>query len=407
MPETSSSPRAHPQLPFQGVRVIDLTQVMAGPVATQMMGDHGADVIKIERPSSGDLSRNVLPDDPDGPQNPVYCALNRNKRSIGLDLRTPAGRAVAERLIADADVLVSNFRPGTMDRLGLGWQHVHELNPRLIYAAASGYGPTGPYAHKGGQDMLIQALSGVMHRRPDFTRRPQISATTTADYITGMHLVQGVLMALLTRQHTGVGQRVEVSLYDSMLAAQIQEATYDQMRDANAAPLNWSAMPHTGVFATADGDLVIMGGFADHPVRTICQALQIDDLTQQPQFATPALQGANRDELHALLGDVFRRESTSTWIERLEAAGLLCAPVRSLDEALADPQTVANEILLTIERPGEKPVHTVASPLHFSDTPAQIRLAPPRLGEHTFGILTELGYSSDEISSLHDTGTAV
>ena len=205
------------ELPLAGVRVIDFTQVMMGPVATQMLGDYGADVIKIERPPTGDLSRTAIPDDPAGLVGPVYCSLNRNKRSIVLDLRNAEQRAALMELIRGADVVVNNFRAGVMERMGLGYDELKKINPRLIYAVGTGFGLTGPYAHKGGQDVLAQAMSGVMARRSRESDPLSVYATTFADYSAGMHLVQGVLLALLQRERTGVGQYVEVSQRNLLL----------------------------------------------------------------------------------------------------------------------------------------------------------------------------------------------
>ena len=277
-----------------------------------------------------------------------------------------------------------------MERLGLGWEDVQALNPRAIYALGTGYGTEGPYARKGGQDMLAQAMSGVMERRADDSLPPQIFATTLADYSAGMHLFQAILLALMARERTGRGQRVEVSLYDAMLSMQMQEATHELMRDA---PLNWAAMPHTGAFPTTDGALVLVGAFRANPVADICAAIGIEDLSQQARFATFDALVEHTAAFRAELAAVFATNTTAHWIERLEAADLLCAPVRSLSEALDDEQTAVNGMVLEIERPDGPPLRTVASPLHLSDTPAQVRLAPPALGEHTDELLAELGFA--------------
>jgi crotonobetainyl-CoA:carnitine CoA-transferase CaiB-like acyl-CoA transferase len=376
--------------PLAGIVVADFTQVMLGPCATQLLADHGADVIKVERAGVGDLSRSTLPSDPDGAQNPIYCSLNRNKRSIALDLRAERDRAVAHELVRRCDVVVSNFRPGVMERLELSWDDVRALNPRAIYAVGTGFGSEGPYAHKGGQDMLAQAMSGVMERRADPDRPPAIFATTLADYSAGMHLFQAILLALMARERTGRGQRVEVSLYDAMLSMQMQEVTHELMRGTQ---LNWAAMPHTGAFETTDGALVLVGAFRENPIADICAAIGIEDLSQQERFATFDALVANTAAFRAELARVFATGTTTHWIQRLEAADLLCAPVRSLTEALADEQTVVNGMIVEIERAGSATLRTVASPLHLSDTPAQVRLAPPTLGEHTDELLAELGFA--------------
>src|SRR5216110_3331323 len=257
-------------LPLSGVRVIDFTQVMLGPVCTQMLADYGADVIKIERKGAGDLSRTTF-EPVAGHDNPVFCSLNRNKRSAALDLKDPDHMAAVRALIAGADVVVNNFRAGVMDRMGLGYDDCRRLNPRIIYAVGTGFGETGPYSHKGGQDVLAQAMSGVMARRADASLPLSIYPTTFADYSAGMHLVQGVLLALLQRQKTGKGQRISVSLFDSMLAAQTQEAAAHMMRGRE---VNWGAMPLSGVFETGDGAVALVGAFKANPLRDICTALE-------------------------------------------------------------------------------------------------------------------------------------
>ena len=375
-------------LPLAGIRVIDFTQVMMGPVATQMLADYGADVIKIERPA-GDLSRTAFPNDPAGLLGPVFCSLNRNKRSVVLDLRTPEERQVVLDLVRDADVVVNNFRAGVMERLGFGWEDLTKLNPRIIYAVGTGYGLEGPYAHKGGQDVLAQAMSGVMHRRSNDDQPLAVHATTFADYSAGMHMVQGVLLALLQRGKTGRGQRVAVSLLDSMLAAQTQEGTAHLMRGRE---VNWGAMPLSGVFETTDGALVMVGAFKADPLGDISTALEIEHLGRDPRFATFADQVANKPALQAIFKARFRSNTTAYWLARLEAQDLLCAPVRTLAEALADEQAIINGMIL--EAAGEvETVRVIGSPINMSDAPVSIRIPPPSLGRHTAEVKAELAKS--------------
>jgi crotonobetainyl-CoA:carnitine CoA-transferase CaiB-like acyl-CoA transferase len=374
------------ELPLAGIRVIDFTQVMMGPVATQMLGDYGADVIKIERPPTGDLSRTSFPDDPAGLVGPVYCSLNRNKRSVVLDLRKPDQRAALMELIRSADVVVNNFRAGVMDRMGLGYEDLRQINPRLIYAVGTGFGLTGPYAHKGGQDVLAQAMSGVMARRSRDTDPLAVNATTFADYSAGMHLMQGVLLALLQRAKTGRGQQFNVSLLDSMIAAQTQEAATHMMRGAE---VNWGAMPLSGVFETQDGALVMVGAFKADPVKDIGTALGIAGLENDERFSTHALRMKNKAALQALFLERFKANTTAHWIGKLEEQDLLCAPVRTLAEALADEQATINGMIM--EAPGVvETVKVVGSPIHMSDAPVTIRIPPATLGQHTQDVLAEL-----------------
>jgi crotonobetainyl-CoA:carnitine CoA-transferase CaiB-like acyl-CoA transferase len=288
-------------------------------------------------------------------------------------------------LIADADVVVNNFRAGVMERIGLGYDDCRRMNPRIIYAVGTGFGETGPYAHKGGQDVLAQAMSGVMAHRADDALPLSIYATTFADYSAGMHLVQGILLALLQRARTGEGQKVSVSLYNSMLAAQMQEAAMSMMADSD---LNWAAMPLTGVFETQDGAVVVVGAFKENPLRAICLALEIPDLSSEPRFATLDEQIKNKRELQTMFRERYRTNTTAHWLARLEAQDLLCAPVRSLREALADPQTAHNEMVLQ-GHDGEQAMRLIGSPIRMSNAPVGMRRAPPRLGEHTEEVLAE------------------
>jgi formyl-CoA transferase len=387
-------------LPLSGVRIIDLTQVMLGPCATQFLADFGADVVKIERPGQGDLSRWSIPD-PAGLDNPVFCSLNRNKRSVALNLKQESAREIVRELVRSADVIVNNFRPQVMERMGLGYDRLRGVNPRIIYAFGTGFGRSGPYAHKGGQDVLAQAMTGVMARKADPDHPLAIYATALADYSAAMHLVQGVLLALLHREKTGRGQVVDVSLYDSMLSMQTQEASMWLMRKED---LNWGAMPLSGVFETSDGALVLVGAFKENPLRDISAALEIDDLSREERFSTMERMRANRSELQSLFRSRFRQETTAHWIERLEAQDLLCSPVKSLREALDDPQTAENGMLVEAANGRPEIVRMVGTPVHLSEAPLEIRHAPPRLGEHTDAVLRELGYDSARIESLRREG---
>ena len=383
-------------LPLEGVKVIDLTQVMLGPSCTQALGDFGADVIKIERPGVGDLSRvGVLA--AAGNENPIFQSLNRNKRSIVIDLSTDAGRDVVRDLVRDADVIVSNFRPGVMERLELGYDALSAINPRIIWAAGSGFGRSGPYAHKGGQDILGQAYSGVMKRLADPSHPVAIYATPIADYTAGQHLVQGILLALLQRGRTGVGQIVEVSLFNSMLALQMQEATARLMVDEE---LNWALMPLTGCFPTSDSEVVVIGAFKPNPLADICAALGLPDLSLEERFGTPERLRENRTEIRGILADRFRDDTTEHWIQALEAQDVLCGPVLELAAALQDPQTVHNGMVLEFADQLGRTVRTIASPVSLSAVERQVRHAPPRLGEHTVEVLGELGYDGSTIDAL-------
>ena len=374
-------------LPLDGIRVIDFTQVMLGPSCTQVLADYGAEVIKIEKVKIGDLSRWSLGSDPDGLNNPVFCSLNRNKKSLALDLKDASARKTVQALLKIADVVVSNFRPGVMERMGFGYEDLKKINPRLIYAVGTGFGLTGPYQHKGGQDVLAQAVSGVMRRKSDNSHPTSIYATPLADYSAGMHLVQGILLALLQRDKTGEGQQVAVSLYNSMIAMQMQEGTTHLMRQKD---LNWGAFPLTGVFETTDSAIVMVGAFKPNPLRDICEALEIEDLSQYPHYKDFDAQMARRPELQAIFRDNFAKNSTAHWIARLEGVDILCAPVRSLPEALKDEQTIINKMILEAGETAAGPIRLIGSPIDMSAAPVTVRISPPQLGQHNDEILASL-----------------
>lgn len=371
-------------LPLDGIRVIDFTQVMMGPCCTQMLADYGAEVIKIEKDRIGDLSRWSLGSDPDGLNNPVFSSLNRNKKSVALDLKSDAAKAQVLALIDGADVVVSNFRPGVMERMGFGYEELRARNPGIVFAIGSGFGLEGPNVHKGGQDVLAQAMTGVMARKADAGQPTAIYSTALCDYSAGMHLVQGVLLALLQRQKTGLGQVVSVSLYNSMLAMQMQEGAAHMMRGKD---LNWAAFPLTGVFETTDRPIVMVGAFKQNPLRDICEALEIEDLSTEARFADLDRQMEHKAELQAVFRARFAEKGCDHWLARLEKVDILCAPVRTLAEALEDEQTLVNRMILDAGRSPNGPIRLIGSPIDMSAAPVTIRHAPPRLGEHNDEVL--------------------
>ena len=384
--------QAAADLPLTGIRVVDFSQVMMGPVCTQMLADYGADILKIERKGAGDLSRSTF-EPVHGADNPIFCSLNRNKRSAAIDLRNTEQIAAVRALITDADVVVNNFRAGVMERMGLGYEDCRALNLRIIYAVGTGFGDSGPYAHKGGQDVLAQAMSGVMSRRADASVPTTVYPTALADYSAGMHMVQGILLALLQRAKTGVGQKVSVSLYNSMLAMQMQEAAMIMMADSE---VNWAAMPLSGVFDTQDGALVMVGAFKANPLQDICAALEVDDLSGDPRYSNLNQQFKHKAELQSLFRTRFASNTQAYWLARLEHQDLLCAPVKDLREALVDPQTLHNRMIM--EGPGEgQQVRFIGSPIQMSAAPVSLRRAPPRLGQHTEEIL-ELARAGAQVS---------
>ncbi len=380
------------EFPLDGIRIVDFTQAELGPCATLMLADFGADVIKIERPGVGDLSRHTLGGTSvEATNNPTYASLNRNKRSMEVDTKSEAGKQIIYDLVKVSDVVVNNYRAGVMDRLGFGYEKLKEINPRIIFASGTGFGPVGPYADRPGQDMLAQAMTGLMAVTADPSIPSSIYPTALCDYTAGMHLCQGIMAALIGRDKTGSGRKVEVSLYDSMIAMQLQEAAYwSKYHEV----LNWAAMPLAGHFETKDGPIVVIGAFKPNPLQGICKALGIEDLSKT--YPDMASQVKNKAVLQDTLRKNFAQNTMAHWLARLEEQDVLCAPVRTLGEALDDPQTAINNMLLEMDNPVLGKLTVVSSPVHLSDAPVTVRRMPPLLGEHTEEILREFGLAGDD-----------
>lgn len=378
---------------LQGLTVLELCEVYQGPLAGQCLGDYGARVIKIERGPIGDTLRaGDFQANARGLMGSYFAAANRNKESICLDLKAEAGRDALRALATQADVLLHNYRPGVMERLGLGYDALAALNPRLVYACASGYGDSGPWAAMAGQDLLIQSVSGIAHQ-PGGAAPRYVNAPLT-DYASGMALVQGILLALLERMQSGRGQKVSISLLDAAMSMQSLEA---------AAQLNygvetrWFDRALNFAAATRDGWVTVLGFFRDNPLQLICRALQLDDLSQAMGLPTAAAQLAEREAIVARLAPAFRERATDDVVQRLQQEGVLCAPVLPFDEALRWPQFVHNDGVARVPVAGQPDMQVVAHPVRLSRTPQSVRRGPPRLGEHTQAVLGELGFDAARI----------
>ena len=398
---------------LDGLRVVDFTQVIFGPAATQVLADHGAEVIKIERPGQGDLARAF------GPwhngQSLPFASLNLSKQSLVIDLKRDEGLGVVHRLLEGADVLVHNFRSGSvMEKLGLDYEALEERYPRLVYAVGSGYGSSGPYVerNKGGHESMAQALSGAAARFVG-ARGPQRLPFTVADFTGGMLLAQAILLALLARERTGRGQYVETSLLDGMMSMQAWNTSKllnigdDGEDDGSGGATHPRGNPLDGaVFQTADGHLMVTALFRPFDVlmADLEEALGANGLASDARFADLETAKNHRAELHARLQPIFAQRPSQEWIPLLEAKDILVAPVRSTAEALADPQLAVNNMLVDVEHPQVGPTRHVGTPLRLRDTPATQARPAPLIGEHSAQVLRSIGYSEEEVE--HQIGRA-
>lgn len=402
MNQTTDSARCAGAL--SGIRILDFTHVFQGPVCTQLLADFGADVIKVERPGVGDWSRAWGPfvDDVSLP----FAGLNRNKRSLALNMKDERGLQVVRKLVVDADVLVHNFRPGAMERLGLGYEDARVLNPQLIYASSSGWGDEGPYVERGrgGHDMMARASAGLFdaideHGLP-------APAGISVDYVTGLLLGQGILMALLARQRTGEGQRVTTDL----LSGAFHCSTWDGTAELNSARINShgnigaaeKALRRT--YRTADGCIELSPTFSETGLSDLSAAMGLGDLSADPRFSTNEAVLENRAALNEIVGARFLEQTTEVWILQLEPKGILCARVMTLAEAAHDPQVLANGMVIDIDHPRVGQLTLQGTPIRMSDTPSSVRRLPPDLGVDGPAILAEMGYSESEISALRKDG---
>jgi crotonobetainyl-CoA:carnitine CoA-transferase CaiB-like acyl-CoA transferase len=368
------------------IKVIDLSSHLSGPYCAMVLADHGADVIKVERPGGGDDARTMPPFV--GGESAPFMIWNRNKRSVVLDLKTETGKAHLLALIDGADVLIENFRPGTLERLGLGWATLSGRNPRLIYAAISGFGQTGPYRDRGGFDLVTQGMSGLMSVCGPSDGPPHRLPIAISDVAAGMHLAIGILCALEARHRTGRGQLVETSLLESALSFGVYEAAHVAATGATPPRLGQA---HRGsspyqVFATADG-WITLGAAQDNFWRRLCDLLGVPELTKDVRFARNSDRVRNNEALVGLLEQHFKLKSSQHWLAALEAAGIPSGPVLSFDQALADRHVVARGMAVDTVHPAAGRIKTLGIPVKLSDTPGALVRPAPRLGEHNSEVL--------------------
>jgi crotonobetainyl-CoA:carnitine CoA-transferase CaiB-like acyl-CoA transferase len=393
-----------------GLRILDLSRVLAGPWATQMLGDLGADVIKIERPAAGDDTRHWGPPFDAGSGDAAYflCA-NRNKRSMAIDFATPEGASLLRRLLIDCDVVVENFKPGTLERYGLGPHQLLEVKPSLVVCSISGFGHTGPLKDRAGYDLVVQALGGLMSVTGPEADEPGSRAykcgVAVTDLFTGLHAVVAILAAIRHRDQHGEGQHIDMALFDCQLAmlanlgSQWLIGEQAPERLGNAHP---SIAPYES-FPCADGDMVIAVG-NDSQFRRCCEALGQPDWALDPRFTSNALRVANRQALRLLFRNVLSRDDRQHWLQRLDHAGVPASAVQSVPEALDHPQAAAREMLKPLDPTKADSPCLVGSPLKLGKTPTSQRRRPPALGEHTAELLSALGVSEEEAIKLWQTG---
>lgn len=386
--------------PLAGIKVLDLTSVVSGPLATMFLADQGAEVIKIE-PLGGDIARHSRQSiSTSGEFSALFVSTNRGKRSLALDLKRPEALTIMRKLVARADVLVQNFRPGTMDRLGLGEATVRAANPRLIYVSSSGVGESGPYAKKRVYDPIIQGLSGFADIQAEpKTRRPQMIRTIVADKTTAIFAAQAVCAALYARERTGEGQHIRLAMLDTMIAYLWPEAmTQYTVVDREASTADPTARPDL-IFETADGYITV-GTISDSEWRGFCAAAERPDLADDPRFRTPGGRAGNATERILRVADIIRERSTAEWLERLDTNDVPSAPVLRRGEVITNEQVVARELIAEFDHPGIGRVRQPVPAARFDHTPAAIRGPAPRIGEHSKAILAEIGLEAAEIDRL-------
>jgi crotonobetainyl-CoA:carnitine CoA-transferase CaiB-like acyl-CoA transferase len=389
---------------LSGMTVIDFTRVLSGPYCTMVLSDLGARVIKVEHPVRGDDTRHWGPPFI-GAESAYFLSINRNKESLTLDFKQAEGRAILERLFAQADVVVENFRPDTLDAVGLGAEAVTSRWPRLVYCSVSGYGQTGPRREEAGYDAVMQAEGGLMSITGDADGPPYRLGVAITDIVSGLFAAQGVLAALVARERTGVGQRVDIGMLDATAALLTYQAgNYFTTGEAPARMGNRhpTIAPYES-FPTADGEIVVAVG-NDDIWRRFCTAIERPELAGDERYRTNKERIARYDELRGVLEQAIRARTRLDWVARFGSAGVPCGSVRQISEVLADPQLAARQMIAEVEHPTIGTTRVIGSPLKLSATPASVRTAPPVLGQHTASILGELGYDQASVDQLKAAG---
>jgi len=391
--------------PLAGLRVVELAHIMAGPCCGLMLADMGAEVIKVEKLPGGDDSRRFLPPDIGG-EAAAFLMMNRNKRGIAANLKTEGGKAVVRRLIDRADVVIENYRKGTMERLGLGYETLRATNPGLIYCEISGFGRSGPYAERGGFDLIAQGMSGLMSITGEAPGRPPVKCgAPVTDITAGILAAMGVLAALAERARSGKGQRVDTSLFEAGIVHTFWQSAICLATGVAPGPMG-SAHPLNApyqAFQTADGWITV-GAANQANWLKLLDALDARALADDERFATPDARMTNRPALVEALTAILARRTSADWLARLEAAGVPAGPVLDVGEMHRDPQTRARGMVTEARHSRLGSVRTIGPPVKFSETPGGVARGAPVLGEHTREVLGEIGYDSSEIEALIAAG---
>ena len=391
--------------PFEGIRVLDLSQAATGPYCTMLLGDLGAEVIKVERPERGDDTRQWGPPFIEG-ESAYFLSLNRNKKSLSLNLKHPEGLKIALELARRSDVFVENFRPDTLERLGLGYQALSAMNPRLIYCSISAFGPTGPYRNYPGYDVIISALGGLMGITGEKDRPPCKVGVAVTDVSTGIMAQGAISAALYAREKTGKGQRIDLSLLETQVSVLINQASNYLLAGIipqRAGSHHPSIVPYQAF--KAKDIYVTVGAGNDELFRKLCNVLDIPELAEDTRFKTNPDRVKHRDALEEILQERLKTKTAAEWFQILSSAGVPCGPVNTLDRVFQDPQVLHRKMVEEIDHPRAGRIRLVGLPVKFTDTPAEIRTPPPVLGEHTQEVLQGLlGYDPARIEKLRAEG---
>ena len=390
--------------PLAGIKVLDLTRVLAGPYATMILSDLGAEVIKIEQPGIGDESRNFGPFK--NGFSLYFMSVNRGKRSITLNLKTERGKAIFKQLVKQSDILVENFRPGTMENFGLDYRTLADEHPSLIYAACSGFGQTGTLAQQGAYDMIIQGMGGIISITGEPDGPPVRVGTSISDITAALFTTIGILSALHHRNNTGKGQLVDVAMLDSLVAVLENAIVRYFATDEIPQPLGsrHPAITPFEAFESADGHIIIAIG-NDTLWAKFCEHVDQKNLISDPRFSSNAERTTNHSELYPILSEIMRQRTTDEWIDALEKIGVPCGPINTIDKVVNHPQIQAREMITQVMHQVTGAVEVPGVPIKLSDTPGHVDTPAPSLGEHTTEILTDvLKMSSDEVEQLRQEG---